>query len=273
MACPIVLLTDFGPGSSYVGEVKGVLTTLAPAALVLDLCHDVRPGQVAEAAFLLGGAWRRFPRGSVFLCVVDPGVGSERGIVALETREAVFLAPDNGLLSYVWDETVSRETGGGRGSVPRETTHRLYTVSNHRLFLPKVSRTFHGRDIFAPVAAKLACGFPVDLLGPRREQLITLPISRPEPLPDGALRCHFVYVDRFGNLVTDANAADLPSGELVVEVAGRTIRGLSPSFAAAEGFLAIVDSWGRLEIALRGGDAAAALGLDVGDSVVVRAAL
>ena len=104
----IVLLTDFGSGSSYVGEMKGVIASLAPGAAVLDLSHDVRPQDVREGAFLLGDAWRRFPRGSIFVAVVDPGVGSARAIVALQTREAVFLAPDNGLLSYVWQALVSR---------------------------------------------------------------------------------------------------------------------------------------------------------------------
>ena len=265
-------MTDFGPGSSYVGEMKGVLATLAPGAPVLDLCHDVRPQNVAEGAFLLGGAWRRFPRGSVFVAVVDPGVGSERGVVALETSEAIFLAPDNGLLTYVWEGLVSRETGPRRPSVSRETSWRLYAVTNRRLFLPQVSRTFHGRDVFAPVAARLALGFPIDLLGPRLERPITLPVSRPEPLPDGGLRCHVLYVDRFGNLVTDATAGNLPAGEVVVEVAGRTIRGLSPSYAAGSGLLAIVDSWDRLEIAFRNGSASAALGLGVGAELLVRPA-
>ncbi len=270
MVRSIVLLTDFGPGSPYVGEMKGVLASIAPGAPLLDLCHDVRPRNVAEAAFVLGGSWRRFPKESVFVAVVDPGVGSERAIVALETPRAIFLAPDNGLLTYVWEGIVKRETVGSQGPVKRETLYRLRSVTARRLFLPRVSNTFHGRDIFAPVAARLARGFPVTLLGPRLPGLRTLPLSRPEALPDGSLRCHVLFVDRFGNLVTDAAAADLPAGELVVEVADRVIRGLSPSYAAADGLLALVDSWDRLEIALRDGAAAAELGLGVGDLVLVR---
>ncbi len=256
----IVLLTDFGPASVYVGEVKGVLAALAPGAPVYDLGHDVRPQDVAEAAFLLGSAWRRFPRGSVFVCVVDPGVGGERAILALQTPEAIFLAPDNGLLSYVWDEIVKRETPA-----------RLYAVENRRLCLPQVSATFHGRDIFAPVAARLANGLSLGLVGPRRRELFTFPVPHPQALPDGSLRCHVIYVDRFGNLVTDALGADLPAGPLVINVAGCTIAGLSPSYAAGGELLALIDSWQRLEVARRGGSAAAALGLGVGDVVVVRA--
>lgn len=261
MARTIVLLTDFGPGSSYVGEMKGVLARLAPAAPVVDLAHDVRPQDVREAAFLLGGAWRRFPRGSVFVAVVDPGVGSERAVLALETAEAIFLAPDNGLLSYVWAETVKRETAA-----------RLYAVTNRRLFLPQVSATFHGRDIFAPVAARLARGYSLHLVGPRCRGLHTFDLPRPERLADGGLRCHVVYVDRFGNLVSDAVAADLPPGPVVVTAGGRTIRGLSPSYAQGGEVLALVDSWGRLEIAARNADAAAMLGLGIGDAIVVRPA-
>ncbi|MHB1132233.1 MAG: SAM hydrolase/SAM-dependent halogenase family protein [Chloroflexota bacterium] len=269
MARAVVLLTDFGAGSSYVGEVKGVLAGLAPGAPVLDLCHDVRPQQVAEGAFLLGAAWRRFPRRSVFVAVVDPGVGGEREILCLETLAATFLAPDNGLLSRVWAELVKRETSDAPAAVKRETNYRLYAVTNRRLFLPEVSCTFHGRDIFAPVAARLAQGWPVDLLGPRRDLPILLPLSRPQMTARG-LRCHVLYVDRYGNLITDATGADLPAGALTVEAAGRAIAGLSASYAGAEGLLALVDSWGHLEIALRDGNAAAALGLGPGDEVFVR---
>ncbi|MDA8216876.1 MAG: SAM-dependent chlorinase/fluorinase [Dehalococcoidales bacterium] len=259
MVRPIVLLTDFGAGSSYVGEMKGVLAALAPGAAVIDLCHDVRPQDVGEGAFLLGGAWRRFPRGAVFVAVVDPGVGSGRGIVALETLEALFLAPDNGLLSYVWADLVKRETRA-----------RLRAVTNRRYFLPQVSATFHGRDVFAPVAAHLARGLPLDLLGPRLAAPRTFPLPQPECLPDGSLRAHVVYADRFGNLVTDLGAADLPPGDLTVEAAGHLIEGLSPSYAQAQGLLAIVDSWQRLEVALRDGNAAQTLGLGPGDAILVR---
>ncbi len=259
MARAIVLLTDFGPASSYVGEVKGVLATLAPAAPVYDLAHDVPPQAVREAALLLDGAWRRFPRGSVFVCVVDPGVGGERAILALQTPAAIFLAPDNGLLSYIWDEIVKRET-----------PTRLYGVANRRLWLPRVSATFHGRDIFAPVAARLATGLSLSLVGPRRRGLATFPIPRPATAADGSLRCHVIHVDRFGNLVTDARAVDLPTAPLAIDVAGRTIAGLSPSYAAGGELLALIDSWDRLEIACRNGSAAALLGLGVGDEVIVR---
>jgi S-adenosylmethionine hydrolase len=143
-------------------------------------------------------------------------------------------------------------------------------VANRRYFLPRVSRTFHGRDIFAPVAAHLAGGLPAHLLGPRLVAPALLPPSAPRPLADGSLLCHVAYVDRFGNLVTDALAADLPAGDLVVEAAGRTIHGLSPSYEAGDGLLALVDSWDHLEIALRGGSAAEALRLGQGDAVVVR---
>jgi S-adenosylmethionine hydrolase len=260
-AGPVVLLTDFGAESVYVGEMKAVLASLAPGVAVLDLAHDVRPQNVAEGAFLLGGAWRRYPRGSIFVAVVDPGVGSERAILALQTPDYIFLAPDNGLLSYVWREIVKRET-------PR----RLFAVTARRLFLPEVSSTFHGRDIFAPVAARLARGFSPGLLGPRLAQPVLLPLSRPAPLPGGSLRGRVLFVDRFGNLVTDVRRDDLPAGPLVVEVAGRRIAGLSPSYAAAAGLLAIVDSWNHLEIALKDGDAATALGVGPGAEVLVRPA-
>ncbi|MHB1006760.1 MAG: SAM hydrolase/SAM-dependent halogenase family protein [Chloroflexota bacterium] len=282
----IVLLTDFGLGSAYVGEVKGVLAALAPGAVVVDLCHDIRPQAVAEAAFLLGAAWKRFPRGSVFVCVVDPDVGGERAILALETREAVFLAPDNGLLSHVWAEFVKRETIPGSDAPPavageakreptlypvkRETFARLFAVTNRRLFLPRVSSTFHGRDVFAPVAARLALGLSPRAVGPRRREApVLLPLSAPERTAEGALRCHVAYIDRFGNLITDARAEDLPPGPLVVAVAGRRVVGLSRAYRDGPDLLALVDSWDRLEIAARDASAAALLGLSVGDPVLV----
>jgi S-adenosylmethionine hydrolase len=266
----IVLLTDFGHGSPYVGEMKGVIASLAPGVAVLDLSHDVRPQDVREGAFLLGEGWRRFPRGSVFVAVVDPGVGSERAIVALQARGAVFLAPDNGLLSHVWRELVSRETRPAASAVSRETPWRLFTVSNRRLFLPRVSATFHGRDVFAPVAARLARGLPLHFVGPRRVSLSTFPESRPEPLRGGGLRGQVVYVDRYGNLITDLRSADLPPGDVHVTVAGRTIAGLSPSYAAGPELLAIVDAWDRLEIARQNGSAAEFLNVRVGSEIVVR---
>ncbi len=238
---PIVLLTDFGAAGPYVGAMKGVLLGIAPRAVLVDLTHDVPPQDVRGAAFVLAAAEPFFPRGSLFVCVVDPGVGTDRRIVYVEAGGHRFLAPDNGLLTLVLSERRPR---------------RARIVANRRLFLPHVSATFHGRDVFAPVAARLARGLDPARLGPKARDLAMLAIPVPTSGPGRAgrvLEAEIVFVDPFGNLVT--NLRDEPVGE--IRIRGWRIRRLAETYGQLrEGEAGILrGSSGYLEIAVRNGSA------------------
>ena len=259
-AAPIVLLTDFGFRDSYVGVMKGVIKKRCPDADVIDLSHNIMPQDVAEAAFVLAGAYAYFPEETVFVNVVDPGVGSDRKIVCMRANKQVFLAPDNGLLSIV-----ANETGADR----------FYEVSNADYFLPKVSGTFHGRDIFAPVAAHIASGVPLSELGPPLSGVQQLKLRRPVYGTDGTLRGEIVYVDHFGNLTTNISTQMLqatfrrPLEAIEVSVAQTVIRGLRRAYTDVEQgqLLALIGSSGYLEVAVNGGSAEKLLRCEKGDSV------
>jgi S-adenosyl-L-methionine hydrolase (adenosine-forming) len=246
----IALLTDFGAGSVYVGAMKGVMATIAPNASVIDITHGVTPQAIDEASFLLGATYRNFPRGTTFVTVVDPGVGSARDIVLVEARDWRFLAPDNGVLTAV---------------LTREEPRAARYVRERRLFLRDVSATFHGRDIFAPVAARLAAGeiYFADV-GPaaRPADLTRLP---------GAARSYVVHVDPFGNLVTNVEAAGgaLPQS---VRVGAHTVsRGARTYADAASGApFVYVGSFGTIEIGVPMASAAQTLGAGRGSPVEVQ---
>ncbi len=269
MAGPIALLTDFGLEDAYVGTMKGVILRINPSATIVDLCHQVAPQAIAEGAFLLATSYRYFASDAIFVAVVDPGVGSERRPIALKTPHGTFVGPDNGLFGLVASECgVAVPRDGGRASLAGSSVVGV-VLAERRYFLPDVSATFHGRDIFAPVAAHLSLGTPLEALGPPLEEIVTLPVPRPERQGDRIVG-HVAHVDRFGNLITDVTEADLESlAHPVIEVAGRRIAGISHHYAERAGVLALVGSSGRLEIAVNGGSAAAALGLRVGDSIIL----
>ncbi len=269
MAAPppiITLTTDFGARDAYVGVMKGVILGINPRASIVDLSHEVEPQAIAQGAFIIGSSHRFFPSGTIHVVVVDPGVGTSRKAVLLVTPAGRFLGPDNGVLTHV------AEPGyvDGDGLAPG---YEAYELSNRDLWLGPPSDTFHGRDVFAPVAAHLSLGVPHSEVGPRLSRLTLLP--RVTPAWDGpVLEGSVVHVDRYGNLVTDIPEGLLRGeGELVVQVRGRRIRGLSRSYAEAGPLLAIVGSNATLEVAVRNGSAAEALGAGVGDAVGVEAAL
>jgi S-adenosylmethionine hydrolase len=198
----------------------------------------------------------------VHLVVVDPGVGTERAIVALETPLALFVAPDNGLLTVVWENLPPEERAAAR----------IVELDEPRVWRPQVSPTFHGRDIMAPVAAHLAGGMALEKVGRPRRGLVLLPGSRPKWHEDGSLQGQIVHVDRFGNCATNIAAAQVAAGPVTVEGGGIVLRGLARTYAdgPAGEPLALVGSDGRLEIAVREGSAAENLGLKMGDLVWVR---
>jgi len=223
----IALLTDFGLQDPFVGVMKGVIAGLAPQADVIDLCHGVPPQDVRAGALYLRASTAYFPDNALFVGVVDPGVGSARRILFARTKRHWFLAPDNGLLSWLTEPVVEWRV-----------------VENAKLFLPKVSSTFHGRDIFAPVAARLAAGLDPHDLGPQLEQpAVALPWPKDEILA----------IDRFGNAIT---SIDRPVK--TVRYKGKTIAVKRTYADAAEGeTLAVYGSYGLLELSVRNGDFAA----------------
>jgi len=261
-APPIVLLTDFGFRDSYVGVMKGVIRSVSRTAEIIDLSHNIMPQDVAEAAFVLSASYTYFPEGTIFVCVVDPGVGTERAVLYMRAGGKVFLAPDNGLLSVI-------EEACGREEV-RKVTERAY-------FLAKPSTTFHGRDIFAPVAAHLAEGLEPQKLGPVQRHIRKLRLPKPVRAADGSLRGEIIYIDQFGNLITNIRQSTLTQGpeapgeQVVVRVKRREVKGLAKTYAEREPgeLLALVGSSGYLEIAVNQGSAAAMLGCEKGDSVTL----
>ncbi len=262
-AHPLVTFTsDFGYEDWFVGVVHGVIHDLCPQARIVNMTHAVPPGNIARAAFVLEAAAPDFPRGTVHLAVVDPGVGSERRALAVAARGQWFVGPDNGLLEWALCDPQAR----------------VHSLVEDRFFRHPVSRTFHGRDVFAPVAAHLACGVPIESFGPRIDDAMRLDRNPPRRLAEGLVG-FVVFIDRFGNALTNLTESELRSAfpeigerDLEVVAAGRVIRGLSRSYAEAPlgTLLAILGSSGRLEVAQVGGDAAARLGLGVGDDIIVR---
>lgn len=253
----ITLLTDFGTRDGYAGVMHGVIANIAPAARVVDLTHEVEPQAVTSAAFLLDAAAPYFPWGTIHVAVVDPGVGSERRIVCARSSRATYLAPDNGVLTRVLE---------------RDPPAHVVSVENREFFLERISSTFHGRDIFAPVAAHLARGVDPRRLGPELDtlQALELPVARPEP--DGRVVAEVIHVDRFGNLITNVPTADLGEVESL-RVRDRQVAGpVRHAYADADpdALLMIGGSSGLLEVSVNGGSAAQALGARRGDGVVVR---
>lgn len=261
MARPIVaLLTDFGSRDHYAGVMKGVILSVAPDITLIDVLHDLPAHDIPFAARELEATYKYFPAGTIFLVVVDPGVGTTRRGLAAEVGEWKFVAPDNGVL-----------TGVFRESPPR----RVVELSERRYARPTVSRTFEGRDRFAPAAGWLARGIPLASLGKNiaNYQVIDLPKAE---AGTGAISGEIVRVDRFGNLISNidhrsfAQLAD--AGTVAVAVGGRDIPRLVATYADAPAgeLCALFGSTDHLEIAVNGGDAARALSLGRGAKVTVR---
>ena len=267
----IVLTTDFGLADPYVGMMKGVILRTNPKAALLDLTHQVRPQNILQGAFILGASHRFFPAGAIHVAVVDPGVGTNRRPIVLETAAAKFVAPDNGLLSCVISEYLeSPPAAPGSVDLPPDVT--AYHLTEPGYWMHPLSRTFHGRDVFAPVAAHLSLGVPPSRMGRPVHRMVWLPIPGPES-KDTALWGEVIYADHYGNLVTNipGGALDFRDGT-VIEIAEHTVHRLSLTFhdEAVPGdspLIALTGSLGYLEIAVRDGDAASTLGVGAGEPV------
>ncbi|HZT44311.1 MAG TPA: SAM-dependent chlorinase/fluorinase [Chthonomonadaceae bacterium] len=269
----ITLMTDFGLSDTYVGVMKGVILGIAPSARLVDLTHEIAPQNLLEASARLEAAIPYFLPETLHLVVVDPGVGTERAVLVVETECCRFVAPDNGVL------TLPLRRFPARRVVRLDDAARRY-------FRQPVSATFHGRDVFAPIAAHLAAGVSPESLGENvsPESLVTLPIDEPQTGHDAegrpTLHLHVLYADRFGNLITDLTTErwavweqeeGVIAAEITVAAGGKRWQGLARTFAEVPigSPLAYWGSAERLEIAVRNGDAARTLGLSPGDPITL----
>jgi S-adenosylmethionine hydrolase len=258
----ITLTTDFGLADEYVGVLHGVIAARAPQARIIDLCHTVPPQDLRCAAYLLHASRRYFPPATLHVVVVDPGVGTERRILLLDTDHGRFLAPDNGVLTLLLDEPGLRQA---------------YVVSNQALFLNPVSGTFHGRDIFAPVAAALANGADPASVGPALDASALTRLPLPQPKIDaatGTATGEVVAIDHFGNLLTNLRREHLATlashlNQIVVSVNDQAVGKIRHSYAAVafNETVALFGSRGTLEIAVNQGNAALRLQAPIGSRV------
>ncbi|MBI4301873.1 MAG: SAM-dependent chlorinase/fluorinase [Chloroflexi bacterium] len=274
----ITLTTDFGTADSYVAAMKGVILDINPRATIIDVSHNIEPQNIAQAAFVLETVYCYFPADTIHVVVVDPGVGTSRRAVLLITPKGLFVAPDNGVLSCILDEALP-DSATDRSKVsspmlllPRRLTHGLKAIAltNPNFWRHPVSPTFHGRDIFAPVAAHLSLGVAARELGRALPSLLTFSPPHPLPLAEGELIGHIIHIDHFGNLITDVKKEDIPWEGGAVEIKGRVIPGLSTIYAEGDQLVALIGSSGRLEIAAKGGNAARLLGTQLGDEIRLR---
>jgi S-adenosylmethionine hydrolase len=254
----ITLLTDFGSQDYYVGAVKGVIATRNPRAHIIDISHDIPPQNIEAAAFTLFACYQTFPKGAVHLAVVDPGVGSSRRPIIVTAGQYQFVGPDNGIFSYIYEA---------------ENRYKVFEITNERYFRKSVSSTFHGRDIFAPVAAVLSKNVRPGRIG----QVINDPIRLP-PLvvpEDGGevVEGRIIHIDRFGNCLTNLTRKNLRSGDEAnasLLIGRRTIEVFRDHFSENPNDKKLFGVWGSagfLEIAVRNGSAAVILKAKYGDLV------
>ena len=276
MSSVVTLTTDFGLTDAYVAVTKGAILSVNPDAVIVDITHSIEPQDIVQGAFVLNNAYRYFPKQSIHMAVVDPGVGSERCGVILKTPSALFVAPDNGILSWVINELSLNQDSSSQGHLPFTKLLlgeglEAVAITDPRFWRQPVSATFHARDIFAPVAAGLSLGISLYEFGEKLNSLHVFPAQRLYVDHEGSLLGHVIYVDHFGNLITDIRSTDLPKRDVVIEIAGYHIQGLVRYYQEANGLMAILDSNGYLEISIPKGSAGAYLGAQVGDEVTVLA--
>jgi hypothetical protein len=255
----ITLTTDFGAADWFVGTMKGVILGLQPRARLVDITHEIPAGDIRAGAFALAASHGFFPRGTVHVAVVDPGVGSRRRAIVVQTVNYLFVGPDNGVLCL---------------ALAREKIKAVHQITNEQLFLHPVSNTFHGRDVFAPIAANLSKGLPLARVGAPLKEFVKL--SWPEPQRTrNSIKGEIAYIDRFGNAITNVGNATLTSlgeGSCEIIVRGKRLCSLQPFYQALPhgNPVAVPGSSGFLELAVNGGSAAKQFKLRVGERVVVR---
>jgi S-adenosylmethionine hydrolase len=252
----ITLTTDFGAADHFVGAMKGVILGIAPRARIVDITHEITPYELNDAAFVIAQAWRFFPKRTIHVVVVDPGVGSARRAILAEAGGHYFIAPDNGVLSMIY------------AAAP----HQVRAITNSKLIRKKVSRTFHGRDIFAPAAAHLAHGVPAAKFGEPISDYLCLSLLKPSQRSAHAWSGTVLKVDRFGNLITNLHIdqfADVKTRPIEMQVGMQRIRRLALTYSetAIGEVFAIVGSSGYIEVAANQASAAETLGCGAGAPV------
>jgi len=263
----ITLLTDFGVADEYVGVVKGVILNINDQARVIDISHQIKPQCVDQASGMLRAAYAWFPEGTIHTVVVDPGVGGDRAALAVRQAGYTFVAPDNGVLSAIWEDA---------------DPDMVVAVEKEDLFLHPVSHTFHGRDVFAPVAAHLSLGMDIRTLGPilTMDQVVRLDPPKPQWRHGQGLVGQVVGADRFGNILTNIDAQSierfvggLRNPNIVCAIADHRISGLSRTYDGHDKgrLIALIGSRDRLEIAVNQGDARKKVASDPGMPVIVSA--
>jgi len=263
---PIVtLLSDFGLSDPYVAEMKAVILSICPTAVIVDITHQIRKFDVRMGAFVLAQATPYFQEGTMHVAVVDPGVGTKRRPIIIETKRSLFVGPDNGLLTF---------------SAHREGISHAYEIANPKYMLKSTSRTFHGRDIFSPAAAYLAKGVPASNFGPEIKNLVMPSFARPG-IQSGEIRGEVIHVDDFGNIITNIASKDLKElgieeGKnllLTLKKKGLTLRLCSAYGEVSSGMpLTIIGSSGFLEVAINRGNASQFFKAKAGDETIVRTA-
>lgn len=251
----IALLTDFGTKDYFVGAMKGVVLSINPDAQIVDITHDIEPQNIRSAGFTLANCYRDFPQKTIFVSVVDPGVGSDRRAVVVETKSYYFVAPDNGLLSFV---------------LANETDFRAFELTNPNYFRPNVSQTFHGRDIFAPVAAWLSTGIDIKEFGREVSDIIRFEISSPNRISDNEIEAEIIYIDHFGNVITNLKSNDLTE-RFTVEINNQKIETHQTNYAQAKAN-ELFTIWGSaeyLEIVAYQNSASNILKAEIGDKIIV----
>ena len=248
----IALLSDFGANDPFVGTMKGVILTKAPGLTIIDITHQIPPQDIQAAAFYLMASVPFMPKGTLFIAVVDPTVGMGRGILWARTKNHQFITPDNGILSWVGE---------------REKIEEVRFINNSALFLPRISSTFHGRDIMAPVAAAIAKGLPEKSIGPVLRDYRRFPYPRPEKTGN-RVTGQVIVIDHFGNAITNITRQYL-TAKSIFTVADRLVKGLKLTYASVpEGEpLALIGSFGFLEFSIRNGNFSRAFGVKAGSAV------
>jgi S-adenosyl-L-methionine hydrolase (adenosine-forming) len=265
----IALLTDFGTRDYFVGAMQGAILSINPRAQTVAITHEIAPQDVRAAAFTLRACFRDFPKQTIFVAVVDPGVGSERRAILVETKDYFFVAPDNGLLSFVFDEAEDEINLNAPAS---ETRPRVFELTEEKFFAENVSRTFHGRDIFAPVAAHLSIGVAApNLFGREINDFVRFETSRPQRISEDEIAGEIIHIDRFGNLVTNFKIEHLPARFILrvnESIIGRHQKFYAEAETSREVF-SIAGSAGFLEIAAFQDSAQRILGARVGQQVLL----
>jgi S-adenosylmethionine hydrolase len=267
----LVFTTDFGLIDSYAGVLKGVALSINPDLRLIDLTHQISPQNIAQGSFVLGVGYRYFPADAIHVAVVDPGVGTARRPILLQTPHGSFVAPDNGLLSRVLGEYLPQQPSNP-GMVELPPSLKAYHLANPDYWLQPVSSTFHGRDIFTPVAAHLSLGVAPESLGAPTGEIEILPSPQPRMDGDG-IRGEVVYCDVYGNLISNIPVSLIADRKISeVRIRGRAIPRVNRTFhdaAPSSGLIALVGSHGYLEVAVPNGSAAATLNAEQGEPLAV----